>query len=1046
MAFNIDSAIFIGFLVVNLAVGLYFSKGTKTIREYAIGNRNFSTATIAATIVATWITGEVFFTTISETYSNGMYFIFAATGDMVGLLVIGFFFAPRMAEFLGKLSIAEAMGDLFGQHIRIITALFGCIGTAGIIAVQLKVSGLLFEYCFDISSTYGVIIGGIIITLYSSLGGIKSVTFTDVIQFFTFGTIIPSVALFILGTLDNSAAIIDTLSSNSLFNYKEVFDFNLPKSQYFLFLFVFFAAVLGVNPAIFQRISMSKNTEQVSKSFYIAAATYSLVIISMIWIGVMLLSVKPNLEPQNLVKHILFDYSFTGLKGLTLIGIMAMVMSTADSYINSTAVLFVHDLCKPIGLIKSNELASTRIVSFVVGTLALLLSLSSDNLLDLIITTNVFYLPVVIIPFTLAILGFRSSGKSVLISMIAGLCALIVGMIVKIDILQAAVLGMLANFIFLLCSHYFLKQPGGWVGIKDDSALCQVRKERRIKIQNLCRKVVSFDLATFFRSNSLKSEGMYCLFGLFCIISIYSTMHTIPEDLKLFYPATTNFIYITVLFIATILLSFPLWLESWKGSIVGAIFWNISVFYILICVGFALVIMSNFAQMQLVAFMFNLIVIAALMRWQWALLLIITGLTLTIQFFKSVEMRNLSISWDFVEFKTTYIMLFASSILIAFLKPKQEYVEATEQKADALEGEKAILDHKVASLDTQVKTLEVQKVRLTGDVTALGLQVRSVKDERAKLIHEVSNLGSHVTDLEDEKARLTDKVTDLSGQVGTLNTQVTDLNSQITGLSAEVTDLASQVGDLNEQVVHYTEQIADKDKEIDRLGQTSQRILNNVNHELRLPIGNVVNFSEMLTETLGKTENNKLMKELAKEVYDNSNRVSSMILNMLDLATLAVKKVDLEKTMVNFSELVLERVRRCQKIYKNGKNLEFELDIEPEILISVDPNYMRQTVDNLVINAINFSETGGIKVFVSKQEGQVVFTITDQGKGIPQTELADIFTPFKMGTNSESKAYGRGVGLALCKSAVEAHGGSIKAESDGECGAKLQFTLPFKNN
>jgi signal transduction histidine kinase len=390
-------------------------------------------------------------------------------------------------------------------------------------------------------------------------------------------------------------------------------------------------------------------------------------------------------------------------------------------------------------------------------------------------------------------------------------------------------------------------------------------------------------------------------------------------------------------------------------------------------------------------------------------------------FDKSVTDLNFSAS----KFSIMYFFLMLTSSFIFFLKPKQEYVEATEQKADALEGEKAILDHKVADLDTQVKTLEVQKVRLTGDVTALGLQVRSVKDERAKLIHEVSNLGAHVTNLEGEKARL---------------------NSQITGLSAEVTDLASQVGDLNEQVTHYTEQIADKDKEIDRLGQTSQRILNNVSHELRLPIGNVVNFSEMLTETLGKTENNKLMKELAKEVYDNSNRVSSMILNMLDLATLAVKKVDLEKTMVNFSELVLERVRRCQKIYQNSKNIEFKLDIEPEILISVDPNYMRQTVDNLVINSITFSKQGLITISVTKKDGEVIFTITDQGVGIPDGQLTDIFTPFMMGTNIESKTQGRGVGLALCKSAVEAHGGSIKAESDGECGAKLQFTLPFKNN
>ena len=59
--FNIDTIIFVGFLIINIVLGLTSSRGIKTIREYAVGNRNFSTATIAATIVATWITGEVFF-------------------------------------------------------------------------------------------------------------------------------------------------------------------------------------------------------------------------------------------------------------------------------------------------------------------------------------------------------------------------------------------------------------------------------------------------------------------------------------------------------------------------------------------------------------------------------------------------------------------------------------------------------------------------------------------------------------------------------------------------------------------------------------------------------------------------------------------------------------------------------------------------------------------------------------------------------------------------------------------------------------------------
>ena len=92
MSYNIDNIIFILFLVANIALGLFSSRGVKTIKEYAIGNRNFSTATIAATIVATWISGEFFFSNAAEIYRGGFIYLIAAMGDIVCILIVGLFF------------------------------------------------------------------------------------------------------------------------------------------------------------------------------------------------------------------------------------------------------------------------------------------------------------------------------------------------------------------------------------------------------------------------------------------------------------------------------------------------------------------------------------------------------------------------------------------------------------------------------------------------------------------------------------------------------------------------------------------------------------------------------------------------------------------------------------------------------------------------------------------------------------------------------------------------------------------------------------------
>lgn len=138
MPLNIDIIIFIGFLIANLIFGLLSSRGIRNIKEYAVGDRNFSTATIVATIVATWVSGESFFSYLSDSYNHGLYTIWAyALGEVSCFLVVGYFFAPRLAEFLGKLSIAEAMGDLYGNNVRIITAIVGFIGASGLIAIQI---------------------------------------------------------------------------------------------------------------------------------------------------------------------------------------------------------------------------------------------------------------------------------------------------------------------------------------------------------------------------------------------------------------------------------------------------------------------------------------------------------------------------------------------------------------------------------------------------------------------------------------------------------------------------------------------------------------------------------------------------------------------------------------------------------------------------------------------------------------------------------------------------------------------------------------------
>ena len=91
-----------------------------------------------------------------------------------------------MGKFLGMTSVAEALGSFYGKEVRIITAVCGALASTGIISVQFNAFGNIVGYFSGISSSVAIVIAGTLVTFYSAFGGIRSVTFTDVLQLLTF--------------------------------------------------------------------------------------------------------------------------------------------------------------------------------------------------------------------------------------------------------------------------------------------------------------------------------------------------------------------------------------------------------------------------------------------------------------------------------------------------------------------------------------------------------------------------------------------------------------------------------------------------------------------------------------------------------------------------------------------------------------------------------------------------------------------------------------------------------------------------------------------
>jgi K+-sensing histidine kinase KdpD len=206
----------------------------------------------------------------------------------------------------------------------------------------------------------------------------------------------------------------------------------------------------------------------------------------------------------------------------------------------------------------------------------------------------------------------------------------------------------------------------------------------------------------------------------------------------------------------------------------------------------------------------------------------------------------------------------------------------------------------------------------------------------------------------------------------------------------------------------------------------------------------VISTSETLRDAYDKLSD-KQKRMAIDNIFTSSISLKSFDDNITTLARLSKPDYELNKEDIDFSALVHDRIQMCRKYYEeNTEDREFILNIKGDIIVNADKNYMIHLLDNLIINAIKYCKKGKISIILRKSKDRMDFVIADEGIGIPKTELFDVFEPFTVSSKTRTPAGGRGNGLAVCKRIVEAHGGSISADSNGEIGATLKFTLPLQ--
>jgi len=211
-------------------------------------------------------------------------------------------------------------------------------------------------------------------------------------------------------------------------------------------------------------------------------------------------------------------------------------------------------------------------------------------------------------------------------------------------------------------------------------------------------------------------------------------------------------------------------------------------------------------------------------------------------------------------------------------------------------------------------------------------------------------------------------------------------------------------------------------------------------HELKSPLDAIQSAVEIILERIEKNPaETKKIADYVRMVDNNAVRMNKLVGNLLSVAKLDDEAIVLNRNEVDLERIVSNAIEGVRSQI-DRKAISIDLSYMGNCRVVGDEEKIGQVVSNLLGNAVKFSAAGVIRVRLSHYTGDVEFSVEDAGSGISADELVHVFDRYYQGKNSSR---GSGLGLTISKAWVEAHGGQIWAESEGEGkGTTVTFTLP----
>lgn len=456
----LDYVIIFGYLIALIAIGYYFMRKQKSVDEYFVGDRKVGVGHIAFSVVATDVGGGF------SIGLGGLGFVMGLSGSwllftgFIGAWLAAVLLIPKV-KLLGDkyrlLTYPDYLEKRYDKRVRLIAALVSGIGYAGFVGGQILAGAKLSAAAFNIDLHLAVAIMATVVIIYTALGGLQAVIYTDTIQWFV---LLLGLLLFALPITFFKVGGFEGIEQALPPSFFSLSNIDITKFLTWMFTIV---PIWFVGMTLYQRIYATKDIKTAKRAWYIAGLLeWPLMAFLGVVLGMFARILYPTAEPEMGLPLLIKNILPIGIVGIVLAAYFSAIMSTADSCLLASVGNFVNDVYQkyinPNAKVKS-VLWLSRVLTVVIGLSSILIALAMPSVLEIILLAYAFMVSGLFVPTIAGLISQKVHTKAALYSMITGGgAAIIFNLLPELNPFDDAILISLPiSALILLLATFFLR-------------------------------------------------------------------------------------------------------------------------------------------------------------------------------------------------------------------------------------------------------------------------------------------------------------------------------------------------------------------------------------------------------------------------------------------------------------------------------------------------------------------------------------------------------------------------------------------------------------